>query len=34
MDNFQVDQVDPDVADAIDFMVERVGYLKFFQTFD
>lgn len=29
MDNFQVDQVDPDVADAIDFMVERVRSLNF-----
>ena len=25
MDNFQVSEVDPDVADAIDFMVERVS---------
>jgi len=27
MDNFQVDEVDPDVADAIDFMVERLDGL-------
>jgi len=27
MDNFQINQVDPDVADAIDFMVERLDSL-------
>lgn len=26
MDNLQINEVDPDVADAIDFMVERVLY--------
>ena len=25
MGNFKVEEVDPDAADAIDFMVERVG---------
>ena len=27
MDNFQNSEVEPDVADGIDFMVERVGFL-------
>ena len=27
MDNFISGEVDPDTADAIDFMVERVSYL-------
>ena len=35
MDNFQSSQVDPDVADGIDFMVERVGLFNFYKvTFD
>ena len=25
MDNFTMDEVDPDIADSIDFMVERVS---------
>lgn len=32
MDNFQSSQVEPDVADGIDFMVERVGLFIYYQN--